>query len=724
MPATLPAVTFQPGLQPGDSLAAHWLREVTVRLRREVCWLWHERSPGASAAPGALPPFSDRLAATLDQTRYSEQKAAFFREDETASFLSGLLASAPRISGPGAPAIAAGSFAWVVRELAFEPVECFLLALGLLPAIDSTATSVIAAILNDPSRTQPTLSLAQRLWDNPAELLRIADRQHALFRHAILHAAAPAQGETSGHIDWETPFFIPAAIARQLAYPDRALRSAGTGAATGVPLPEGVELTLSRLKSAPIHQLRVIPLLGPKGAPFAATAEALGRKLETPVTQLGDASPAALPVAITLAWLRGHALYATFDADRADESHRPAPLLPPVLPPVPVTLIVGLTDKTLVKRLGAAACVLPALPLPQLTYAQRRDLWTEQLGSKLAANLDGGIHECARRYRCERDTIISLSRGLRGLNRPLQDDDLHAACRAELQFDIGELAQRVVPRFDFGELMLPPRQHRTLQEIVHAMENLAEVHYDWGTARAWNESGLSALFAGPPGTGKTMAAEALASRLKLPLFRIDLSQVVNKYIGETEKNLRRLFDAADAADVILFFDEADSLFGKRTEVRDAHDRYANLEVSYLLERMERFKGLAILATNRKRDLDEAFLRRLRYVIDFPLPGADERLRIWKQVMPEGANVDHLDFSFLAQRFPLAGGHIRSAVFNACLQSAGNGAGRELTMPAVLAAVKREYEKLDRTIALDQFGPYAAAIRNLETLPEHENEIAH
>ena len=137
------------------------------------------------------------------------------------------------------------------------------------------------------------------------------------------------------------------------------------------------------------------------------------------------------------------------------------------------------------------------------------------------------------------------------------------------------------------------------------MTNLTRVHYEWGTARAWNEGGLTALFAGPPGTGKTMAAEALASAIGLPLYRIDLSQVVNKYVGETEKNLRRVFDAADVAELILFFDEADSLFGKRTEVKDAHDRYANLEISYLLERMERFKGLAILATNRRKDLDQA-----------------------------------------------------------------------------------------------------------------------
>ena len=193
------------------------------------------------------------------------------------------------------------------------------------------------------------------------------------------------------------------------------------------------------------------------------------------------------------------------------------------------------------------------------------------------------------------------------------------------------------------------------------------------------------------------------------MYRIDLSQVVNKYIGETEKNLRQLFDAADAADIILFFDEADALFGKRTEVKDAHDRYANLEVSYLLERMERFKGLAILATNRKKDFDEAMVRRLRFVVDFPMPGQHERLRIWKSVIPEGVDASSLDFAFLAQRFPLAGGHIRSIVFHACLQSASESDARVLTMPAVVRAIRREYDKLDRAMSLEQFGTYAGLV---------------
>jgi hypothetical protein len=312
------------------------------------------------------------------------------------------------------------------------------------------------------------------------------------------------------------------------------------------------------------------------------------------------------------------------------------------------------------------------------------------------------------------DPIDRIAAALGALEHAPTVEDLYAVCRADVE--LGDLAQRVIPRFELADLMLPPKQARQMEELISAVRALTSVHHEWGTARAWNESGLSALFAGAPGTGKTMAAEAIAGAVGMPLFRIDLSQVVNKYIGETEKNLRRLFDAADAADVILFFDEADALFGKRTEVKDAQDRYANLEISYLLERMERFKGLAILATNRKKDLDEAFLRRLRYVIDFPLPSAKERLRIWRGAIPLEVDASSLDFAFLADRFPLAGGHIRSVVFHACLQSAGapngksNGSTpRRLEMPTVVLAVRREMEKLGRAISLDQFGRWASSV---------------
>ncbi|MDH4553617.1 ATP-binding protein, partial [Pseudomonas sp. BN417] len=408
---------------------------------------------------------------------------------------------------------------------------------------------------------------------------------------------------------------------------------------------------------------------------------------------------------LCVAWLRGCALYLPASLLKDPTVHDGGLDAPP-LPGLPLLLFIGVSERSSLRGLGES---LPALEVPPPDHAQRLACWRQHLPEHELAPL---LPELARRFRYERTAIARVAAELAALGRPPSAAELFAAARADL--DLGTLAQPVTPRFGRAELMLPPAQAAQIDELLAAMRNLTRVHYDWGTARAWNEGGLSALFAGPPGTGKTMAAEAMAAELGLPLYRIDLSQVVNKYIGETEKNLRRLFDAADSADLILFFDEADALFGKRTEVKDAHDRYANLEISYLLERMERFKGLAILATNRRKDLDEAFLRRLRFVVEFPLPNAEERLRIWRSVIPADVDASALDFDFLAQRFALAGGHIRGVVFNACLQSAAEGAPRRLDMPAIVRALQREYDKLDRANSLDQFGPYAELVASRRT----------
>jgi SpoVK/Ycf46/Vps4 family AAA+-type ATPase len=206
--------------------------------------------------------------------------------------------------------------------------------------------------------------------------------------------------------------------------------------------------------------------------------------------------------------------------------------------------------------------------------------------------------------------------------------------------------------------------------------------------------GISALFAGESGTGKTMAAEVIANDLRLNLYRIDLSAVVSKYIGETEKNLRRLFDAAEDGGAILFFDEADALFGKRSEVKDSHDRYANIEINYLLQRLESYSGLAILATNLKHALDPAFMRRLRFILNFPFPGLKERQRIWQKAFPPATPTQDLDFEHLA-RLNLAGGNIHSVVLNAAFLAAQ--AATPVTMPIVLSSARMEYRKLDRPI---------------------------
>jgi SpoVK/Ycf46/Vps4 family AAA+-type ATPase len=234
------------------------------------------------------------------------------------------------------------------------------------------------------------------------------------------------------------------------------------------------------------------------------------------------------------------------------------------------------------------------------------------------------------------------------------------------------------------------------------------VYQTWGFARKMNRGfGISALFAGASGTGKTMAAEVIAAGLRLSLYRIDLSAVVNKYIGETEKNLRRLFDAAENSGAILLFDEADALFGKRSEVKDSHDRYANIEVNYLLQRIESYRGLAILASNMKGALDTAFLRRLRFIVNFPFPSLADRRRMWERVfLQEDAPADRpapplaaLDYERLA-RLNLAGGQIHNVAINAAFSAAH--AGSSITMPLILAAARAEFVKLDRPINEAEF----------------------
>ena len=250
--------------------------------------------------------------------------------------------------------------------------------------------------------------------------------------------------------------------------------------------------------------------------------------------------------------------------------------------------------------------------------------------------------------------------------------------------------------------MLPDDVGRQLREIADQVAGRSRVYEAWGFgAKLSRGRGIGALFAGPSGTGKTLAAEVLAAHLDLDLYRIDLSGVVSKYIGETEKNLRRVFDAAEQSGAILFFDEADALFGRRSEVKDSHDRYANIEVSYLLQRMEDYRGLAILATNLKSHLDPAFLRRLRFLVDFPFPDAAQRQRIWRRVFPPQAAVEGLDWAALA-RLEIPGGNIQTIALNASFLAAG--AGAPIRMEHVFHAARREYAKLDRLITETEFGP--------------------
>ncbi|HJV68751.1 ATP-binding protein [Ideonella sp.] len=280
-------------------------------------------------------------------------------------------------------------------------------------------------------------------------------------------------------------------------------------------------------------------------------------------------------------------------------------------------------------------------------------------------------------------------------------DRLWAACCLHTRPRLDQLAQRIDARATWADLVLSDETMQLLHRIAEQVRQRYRVQEEWGYARKMNRGlGISALFAGESGTGKTMAAEVIANELKLALYRIDLSAVVSKYIGETEKNLRRLFDAAEQGGAILLFDEADALFGKRSEVKDSHDRYANIEVNYLLQRMESFSGLAILATNMKSALDLAFMRRLRFVLNFPYPGPTERQRMWQQALPAAVpRAETIDFARLA-RFNFSGGNIHSAALNAAFEAAAQ--GRPVTQATLLAAVRRELRKLDKPVNEGEF----------------------
>jgi len=715
-------VTFSPELRADDELANYWLRQVTLRLRRELCWRWHECGLQPTDETSTLPPRGDKVAAALDLTRFWEHKQRFFSSDVTARYLSEQIAIGP----PLTPAndITPASFAWVTSQLSLDAASTFLLALVLAPAFDANAGTVIAACLNDPSRILPNLSLVQKLWDRPDDALLLANPAHPLFSSGLIKAAVQTDANHA-QVNWDTPLTMAAIVANQLLFSDTRW-------------PHGLEVLdspeenrelseserlLSMRLSERNESLRIVPLAGSRWSAYSEIVKMLARAagrtvVETKIRAAASESHDYLNSVVTLCWLRGADLFIPLNSiyQANLEPHRSASLQ--ISPTIPATIFLALDDRKHLASLSANS-LLPVVNVRPLSYEERLAEWKLALGEK-AKGLTRCIAEISRRFRYEKELIRDIASGLTNTSANISEKDLIEACRAALDLDVGDLAAQVKPRFENEAVILPPKQEQQFAEHVKAMRALTEVHYVWGTAKAMNESGISVLFAGPPGTGKTMAAEVLAIKLGLPMFRIDLSQVVNKYIGETEKNLKRVFDAADISDLILLFDEADSLFGRRTEVSDAHDRYANLEISYLLERMERFKGLAILSTNRKKDLDEAFLRRLRYIIDFPLPGIEQRRRIWQQVVPPNSDSSELDFDFLAKQFPLAGGNIRSIVFNACLQAAADesGAGskksRVLTMRSVLVAIKREHDKMNRSLSGAQLGNYASLLDGIET----------
>jgi ATPase family associated with various cellular activities (AAA) len=333
---------------------------------------------------------------------------------------------------------------------------------------------------------------------------------------------------------------------------------------------------------------------------------------------------------------------------------------------------------------------------------EQHDAWARALAATpLAGQADSAAAALAGNFDLGlRDIGQGLALARAGAQQPLDLPQVWKACRQLTQPRLDQLAQRLEPKATWDDLVLSDEAVGLLRQVAGQVRNRFRVYEDWGyAARMTRGLGISALFAGESGTGKTMAAEVIANELDLALYRIDLSAVVSKYIGETEKNLRRLFDAAEQGGALLLFDEADALFGKRSEVKDSHDRYANIEINYLLQRMEAFSGLAILATNMKSALDNAFMRRLRFIVNFPYPGPVERRRMWERALPGHVPHETLDFERLS-KLGLSGGNIHSIALNATFMAAARGA--PVTQVMLMNAARTELRKLDKPVSEADF----------------------
>ena len=337
--------------------------------------------------------------------------------------------------------------------------------------------------------------------------------------------------------------------------------------------------------------------------------------------------------------------------------------------------------------------------LPRRPWVERRAARPEATAEELISAF-GDVDRQGHRLTAEQLRLVATAVDGSG--------DVNAGVRRLASGPFDQLARRIRPQRTWDDLILAPDRLQGLKELTSRYRHRELVHGEWGFP-AIPAAGLVAMFSGGSGTGKTLAAEIIAGDLGLDLYKLDLSSVVSKYIGETEKNLERVFSAATATNTVLFFDEADSLFGKRSEVTDARDRYANLEVSYLLQRLEAYDGLVILATNFQKNIDEAFLRRIHVAIEFPQPAEPEREAIWRHAIPKTAPTKDIDYAFLAKQFELAGGSIKGAALHAAFLAAE--ANEPITMETLMLALKREFQKLGRLRTQNEFAQYTKLVNS-------------
>lgn len=574
----------------------------------------------------------------------------------------------------------------LAQRLGLSDFERDLLLLCAAMEIDTGMAALCAAAGGDAGAAYPTFALALAMldgarWDvlSPQRPLRywrlieITQPAHTPLTQSALRADERIVNFIKGlsYLDDRiTPYLLPFDAALESALPPSQGRA--------------VDLAVSRLNGASGAAAPLLQLIGddPASQQIVAqrAAESLGLAPFRLSANMLPTSPGDLERLARL-WHRESilmpiALY--IDANEAEEA--------------PVARFVALSGG--VFMLGARAArgdpgtMVQAVQVDRPTPSEQAQLWR----SLLDAPPEATIARLSSQFDLDAPTIARIA-AVSG--RDADDGALWQACLDNSALRLDRLAERLRPVATWDDIVLPDPEMRLLRQLVAQVACRAQVYDDWEfRARLGRGLGISALFAGPSGTGKTMAAEVIAKALDLRLYRIDLSAVVSKYIGETEKNLRALFDAAEGGGAILFFDEADALFGKRSEVRDSHDRYANIETSYLLQRIESFRGLVIMSTNMRNALDQAFLRRLRFIVSFPYPGPAQRSAIWRRAWPDSVPRDALDYDKLG-RLNLSGGNIATVALNAAFLAAD--AGESVTMAHVLAAARAEYVKLERPV---------------------------
>ena len=614
----------------------------------------------------------------------------------------------------------------VASQFGLSVFDTDVLLLAFAPELDLRYERIFGYLQDDVTRKRPTVELALNLLCTSAE--------EKIQRRDRFSPEAPLLCQGLLHLVSDPNYVEPPFLARYLKLDEQVTKilladssldprlvpfcklSRPTSGWNQVPLSEEIKRALNALVTQANANRQPLQLYfqGPPGAGKELGAEALAgsigtRLLSVRADQFCQLPRTAdlLPVLSREVKLWGAVLYVSAPDDVREQEtlSRWEDVLDAIASFKGVSVVGG--RKNWVPRPGSELAVKPVI-FGVLDFAESRGCWKSELTSHSFELQNVDVEMIASRFRLTAGQIKTAVSGAR-LNSVWRSatgggettspealvEDLCAAARAQCGHELGRLAIKVEPRYGWEDIILPSDQLRHLREICVQAEYRKVVYADWGFDRKLSlGKGLNVLFTGPPGVGKTMGAEVIARELRLDLYRIDLSQVVSKYIGESEKNLDKIFTAAENSNAILFFDEADALFGKRSEVRDSHDRYANLEISYLLQKMEEYQGISILATNLRQNLDDAFMRRLQAVVEFPFPDEEFRARIWKSIFPaETPLADDVNFTALAREISLAGGNIKNIALVAAFSAAGDGG--TVRMEHLVQAAHREYQKLGR-----------------------------